>query len=443
MLDSLADGCMFLLNATAEPFARLLDLHGTQAWVLILLPVLLLDAPRAVIASLTLVIMRAFGLPRGELGRKRLFLASQPSISVVVAAYNEAESLSRTILTLLEFRRSLPSLQIIVVDDHSTDGTYESVKAFAARGEIILLRNSAASGRGGKPAAINIGLRFATGDFLVPIDADCTFDHNLLLHLIGPFYDPRVGAVASNVKVRNPHRSILTAMQAIEYLVVIGLNKRWLNVTGANYIASGACGAYRREALEPYLGCDVETAEDLDNSLKVRRGGWKLRFAPEAICMTDVPEQLGQLVRQRQRWDRDLVRVAMRKHRQALDPRHVGWPVALELWYQLTVAVFFNYLFFAYVLYVLWTDPWLLPVIILITWLVGMILVCVPFLVAVLSGERRREELVYLIGLPLYPLYSECILRWVRTWANTLELLRVGQEDPYLPQSAWRNSPRW
>lgn len=443
MLDTLADSFMYLLDAVAEPFARLRDLHGSRAWVLFLLPVLLLDAPRALIASFALLIMRAFGLPRGELGRKQLFLASRPSVSIVVAAYNEAASLARTLDTLLEFRRSLPGLQIVVVDDHSTDGTYESVKAFADRGEIVLLRNSAASGRGGKPAAINLGLRFATGDFLVPIDADCSFDHNLLLHLIGPFHDPRVGAVAGNVKVRNPRQSVFTAMQAIEYLVVIGLNKRWLNVTGANYIASGACGAYRREALAPYRGCDVETAEDLDNSLKVRRGGWKLRFAPDAICMTDVPDRLGQLVRQRQRWDRDLVRVAMRKHRQALDPRQVGWPVALELWYQLTVAVLFNYLFFAYVLYVLWTDPFLLPVIMLITWLVGMILVCVPFLVAAASGERKREELGYAIGLPLYPIYSEFILRWVRTWANTLELLRVGQEDPYLPQSAWRNSPRW
>ena len=437
------DYLMFGLDALWEPFQRLQMLHGPWAWVLLFLPVLLLDVPRSALASLVVIAHRFGGWPHRELGRKQQFLSSRPGVSIIIAAYNEANSIEQTVQSVCELRYDLPNLQIIVVDDHSTDGTYDRVKSYAEKGEIILLRNSAASGRGGKPAAVNLGLGFATGDFLLVIDADSSFDRNLLLHMIGPFYDQRVGAVAGNIKVRNPRQSILTAVQAIEYLVVIGLNKRWLNVWGMNYIASGACGAYRRTALAPFISCDVETAEDLDNSLKVRRAGWILRFAPDAVCMTDVPDRLSSLARQRIRWDRDLIRVAMRKHSRALNPRHVGWRLALELWYQLLAAVAFNYLYLAYLIFLCFYDPYLIPLVIAFSWVLGLALIALPFLVSASLGERRREELSYAWGLLIYPVYSEVVLRWLRTWANTMELLKVGQEDSYLPQSAWRNSPRW
>lgn len=441
MLTSLIDGALFMLDAAVEPWMQMWRDHGFWSLVLLVLPVVLIDVPRMVISSVSLLVIHWRGPSRDDANRKRLFLAGRPSVSVIIAAYNESGSLARTIDSLLETRQ--PNMQIVVVDDNSTDGTYESVRAYADRGDIILLRNTAATGRGGKPAAVNLGLRFATGEFLVFVDADSSFDRELFLHLLGPFHDPQVGVVAGNIKVRNPHRSVWTAMQAIEYLLVIGLNKRWLDVLGMNYIASGACGAYRRTALAPYMGCDVETAEDLDNSLKVRRGGWLLRFAPLAVCMTDVPERLGQLVRQRIRWDRDLVRVAMRKHRQALDPRRVGWRVAFELWYQLIAAIGLGYVYLAYLIVLVWINPVLLPVMLLFTWALGFILVAVPFAITVALGERRREEAAYAIGLPFYPFYTELILRWVRMWANTLELFRLNQEDSYLPQSAWRNAPRW
>lgn len=414
---------------------------GLAGFVLLALPMLLLDAPRALAASALLLGLRAAGLSRNDSGPQRAFLAARPRVSVVVAAYNEANSIAATLDSLLEQR--WPGLQIVVVDDHSGDGTYERARPYADRGEIVLVRNSAASGRGGKPAAINLGLRFATGDFLVLIDADSSFDRDLLVNLIGPFHDPRVGAVAGNVKVRNPRASFWTRMQAIEYLLVIALNKRWLDLFRMNYIASGACGAYRRAALAPFMGCDVETAEDLDNSLKVRRDGWELRFAPLAVCMTDVPETLPQLARQRVRWDRDLVRVALRKHAFALDPWRSGWRLALELDYQLLCAVGLTYLYVGYVVVLALTDPPLLLLMLGLSWLLSLLLTAVSLTAAVVLGERRREEAWYALWLPLYPFYTDVIGRWVRTWANTIELLRLDQEDAYLPQSAWRNSPRW
>lgn len=437
----LADLLIFWCDGTGIYVLERWREFGFGGFILLALPMLLLDAPRALVVSVVLLVLRAVGLPRSDPGHQRAFLATRPKVSVVVAAYNEASSITGTIESLLEQHWS--GLQIVVVDDNSSDGTYARARPYADRGEIVLVRNSSASGRGGKPAAINLGLGFATGDFLVMIDADSSFDREMLVHLIGPFHDQRVGAVAGNVKVRNPRASLWTAMQSIEYLLVIGLNKRWLDLLRMNYLASGACGAYRRTALAPFMGCDVETAEDLDNSLKVRRAGWELRFAPLAVCMTDVPETLPQLARQRVRWDRDLVRVAMRKHAFALDPRRSGWRLALELNFQLLCAVGLTYFYAFYVIALAATDPALLLMMLVISWLLCLALTTVSFTAAVVLGERRREEAGYAIGLLLYPLYSDIILRWVRTWANTIELLRLDQEDGYLPQSAWRNSPRW
>src|ERR1043165_2113204 len=91
---------MFLLDAAAEPFARLRGLHGAGEWCLLLLPVLLLDLPRSLIAAGVLAVLGAFGLPRDDLARRRAFLGGGPRVSVVVAAYNESTSLARTIASL-------------------------------------------------------------------------------------------------------------------------------------------------------------------------------------------------------------------------------------------------------------------------------------------------------------------------------------------------------
>lgn len=422
-----------------EAWTNVVQYVDRGGWWLLLafLPFIIFDLRRFLAPSLVLLTMRWLGLPRERDAAAERFLATHPKVSVVLAGYNEEGAIVAAITSLLE--TGYPDLDIIVVDDGSDDRTSQLALPFAQKGQIRLVRNSAATGRGGKPGGMNLGTKLATGDFLVYLDVDTSFDRDLLQHLIGPFTDPRVGVVAGNLKVRNSGVSFWTRMQAVEYLIAIGLHRRWLNVFGSNYLASGACCAYRRTVLESFGGCDVATAEDLDNTLKARRGGWKAVFAPRAIATTDVPETLRVLVRQRMRWDRDLVRVAFRKHLDLLDGRRYGALLSLELWQVLLVSVLANLAYIVYVAVMLAVAPVLLIAVLAVCALIYAAMAMLSLGTALVFSERRNEELWLLAWAPLLPFYNEIFFRWVRIYATILELLRINQEDPYLPQSAWRN----
>jgi len=439
-LVDLFDHLRFAFDAAALDVARRFSVGG---WWLLLafLPFILFDLRRFLLPALALPVLRWFGLPRDRSTAHERFLATRPTVSAILAGYNEEAAIVSAIESLIE--TAWPGLEIIVVDDGSEDRTWDLARPYAERGAIRLLRNSAASGRGGKPSAMNLGLRMAKGEFLVFLDVDTSFDRDLLRHLIGPFHDPEVGVVAGNVKVRNVDASLWTRMQAVEYLLAIGLNKRWLDLFGTNYIASGACAAYRRTTLTAVQGFDVATAEDLDNSLKARKAGWKLVFAPLAIATTDAPETLRQLVRQRMRWDRDLVRVAFRKHLDLLDARRFQPRVAVELAQVLLVSVIANLAYAVYVVVMLVVAPALLAAIWLLCMGLYAVLSVIATAVMVAGSERRSEEMRLLAWAPLLPLYNEVIFRGVRITATVLEILRINQEDAYLPQSAWRNTPRF
>jgi biofilm PGA synthesis N-glycosyltransferase PgaC len=212
-----------------------------------------------------------------------------------------------------------------------------------------------------------------------------------------------------------------------------------VDLFGSNYIASGACCAYRRCVLDSFGGCDVATAEDLDNTLKARRSGWKAVFALDAIATTDVPETLPMLVRQRMRWDRDLVRVIFRKHLDLLARRRLGGWLSIELWQVLLISVLANLAYVVYIAVMLATAPMLLALVMALSMAAYAVLAMLSVATALVLSERRNEELWLLAWAPLLPLYNEIIFRWVRIYATVLELLRVNQEDPFLPQSAWRN----
>ncbi len=426
----------FVIAAAWQEVSGYAVQHG---WWLLLafLPFIIFDLRRFLGPSLVLLVMRWFGLPRDRSAAHERFLATKPSVSVVLAGYNEEAAIVSAIRSLLE--TGYPGLEIIVVDDGSEDRTYARALPYAERGLIRLIKNSAATGRGGKPGALNLGTRMATGEFVVYLDVDTSFDRDLLQHLIGPFADPTVAVVAGNLKVRNQWATFWTRMQAVEYLVAIGLHRRWLNLFGSNYIASGACAAYRRSVVESFAGCDVATAEDLDNTLKARRAGWKAVFAPRAIATTDAPEDLRTLVRQRMRWDRDLVRVAFRKHGDLLTDRRPGAWLSLELWQVLLTSVIANLVFVVYVVVMAITAPALLIAVYVLCLGVYALMSLISVATALVFSERRNEEWALLAWAPLLPLYNEIIFRWVRIYASVLEILRINQEDAYLPQSAWRN----
>ena len=195
------------------------------------------------------------------------------TLSVILAGHNEAQSLRACVSGLAEQTLSDRSrLQVVVVDDGSTDGMANVAHDLGREGlvdEVIRLRH-----RGGKSAAVNLGLGACTGDIVVIADIDTSFDRDALAVLLGYFAaDPRLGAVGGDLGVRNEFASVVTRCQAIEYGISVSLGRRVADMLGILSIVSGAFGAFRRSAIESVGGQDIEVGEDADLTMKLRRAG--------------------------------------------------------------------------------------------------------------------------------------------------------------------------
>jgi biofilm PGA synthesis N-glycosyltransferase PgaC len=147
------------------------------------------------------------------------------TLSVILAGHNEEKPLRASIEALAEqtILATRGPIEVIVVDDGSTDRMFEVAKDLQREGKIdSVLR---LEHRGGKSAAINLGLSACTGDIVVISDVDTTFDRGAFAELLGYFADPRVGAVSGSLGVRNASASLLTRHQAIEYAIGIALGR--------------------------------------------------------------------------------------------------------------------------------------------------------------------------------------------------------------------------
>ena len=242
----------------------------------------------------------------------------QPSVTVLIPAYNEEAVIRQTVGAALA--SDYPKLEVLVVDDGSMDRTAEIVRAsFGREPRVRLLMQS----NRGKPSALNQGLSEAAGEIVVSIDADTIVDPDAIRLLVRHFADPKVGAVAGNVKVMNRNRW-LTRWQALEYITSQNLEKRAFDLLNCIPVVPGAVGAWRTDLLRAHGGFSGDTvAEDTDLTLTIRRGGWKILYDEEAIGHTEVPETIDVLIRQRFRWTFGTLQ-AIWKHRDTVGKPEYG-----------------------------------------------------------------------------------------------------------------------
>ncbi|MGZ8995259.1 MAG: glycosyltransferase family 2 protein, partial [Rhodospirillales bacterium] len=255
----------------------------------------LLDIPRYTFGFLAVLVAEVGGR------RRRPALTHLPSISVIIPGHNEAQSIRRCVLSLRE--QTVRDLEIICVDDGSIDATAEEIYRLRADGLIDV--GLVCRIRSGKSSVCNLAIARARGEIIVAVDADCTFDRDAIEHIVRPLLDPRVGAVSGNIAVRNAEASLVAGVQSAEYLIGISLGKRALDFLNVVACASGAFSAFRRSAVVAIGGMDIGPGEDLDLTLRLRQAGWRIRFAHDAWCLTDVPLTLAAFIRQRLRWERD------------------------------------------------------------------------------------------------------------------------------------------
>jgi len=220
-----------------------------------------------------------------------------PKVSILVPAYNEEEFIAATIESLLALDYPKSKREIIVLNDGSKDKTAEIVKQF---GNLVTLVNKTNSG---KADSLNQGIKMAKGEIIVTMDGDSTTEPGTLKSMVGYFEDKRVGAVATNVFVRNTP-NFLSRVQKIEYFFAI-FARRILEFIDCVTVTPGPFSLFRKSALKKVGGFDPESlVEDQEIALNLQMHGYAIRTAPDAKVYSDVPLSFRALMAQRVRWQR-------------------------------------------------------------------------------------------------------------------------------------------
>jgi poly-beta-1,6 N-acetyl-D-glucosamine synthase len=257
---------------------------------------------------------------------------NQPPVTIIVPVYNEATVIGAALRSLLLLR--YPEFHVIVVDDGSTDGTYDRASELAGRyghSSIRVVRKH----NGGKASALNTGISHATTEFVLCMDGDSRLHPDTLRFAMRHFVDERVGAVAGNVKVVN-RNNLWTRLQALEYVEGLNTVRRAQGFLRVVNIIPGPIGVFRREALARVGGYDTDTfAEDADVTLKLLTAGWHVAYEERAIAYTEAPETYLDLIKQRYRWTRGILQALRKRALWLAAPRR-----GLALWLSLIVMLF-------------------------------------------------------------------------------------------------------
>jgi cellulose synthase/poly-beta-1,6-N-acetylglucosamine synthase-like glycosyltransferase len=270
-------------------------------------------------------------------------------VSVIVPAYNEEAGIVTATTAMLSLR--YPRHEVVVVDDGSTDGTFETMRtAFDlveiprrvprdipvradvhsvhvprdghTRLVVVRKRNS------GRSEAINVGINACVEPLVAIIDGDSILEPDALLRVAKPFTDDptRVVATGGTIRAVNGSRVVsgrlvelrmpttwLARIQVVEYLRAFLVGRTGWSRLGMLILISGAFGMFRRDVMVEVGGLDPDSiGEDFELVMRIHRRmidegrDYRVEFVPEPVCWTEVPASLAVLARQRRRWHRGL-----------------------------------------------------------------------------------------------------------------------------------------
>jgi len=435
-----------LLYDSIRDFVRygwwVLSQMSTVEILLLFWPCWFLDLPRYTLSKIPVIIdeiVKKF-IPRCKrfdpLFMARLEAQAVP-VTLVVGGYNEEDCMGMTIRSLLA--GTYRNIEIIAVDDGSTDHTYQACRAEEKRDRRV--RAFRCMKRSGKSSAVNLARSVTKGEFIIVVDADTTFDPWAIEEVLKPFADPRVGAVSGNLRVRNRFASLCAKFQAAEYLKCISTGRRWMSWAGYLSIASGAFGAFRRTAIESVGGWDVGPGEDADTTLKIRKKGHLIRFQPNAISYTNVPVTFRKLAKQRTRWNRNYVR-RLRKHRDVFQLGKYDFGTHLNYFQGFLFRVVITFSILLYLFYLFFHFGAALPHVMVFVLVFYAITNLFTLSVAIAFSPDIREDLELLPLAPLLPFFR-AYLKFVRARAYLVEFLRIAGFDPYVPARVQREVPKW
>lgn len=228
-----------------------------------------------------------------------------PSVTIIVPCWNEQNTVSKTIHSLLNLDYPKDKLKIMIVDDGSTDNTWANVQKFKNNPQVELHTKE----NGGKYTALNYGISKLTTDLVGCLDADSYVHKNALKKIVIKFEDKTVMAVAPSIKLWQP-KNVLQLLQKVEYGFGI-FTRKMFQYMQAIYITPGPFSIFRKEVFEklgPYK--HAHNTEDIEIALRMQKNGMKITHAHNAYVYTVPPKTIKKLLKQRVRWSHGFIKNA-------------------------------------------------------------------------------------------------------------------------------------
>jgi cellulose synthase/poly-beta-1,6-N-acetylglucosamine synthase-like glycosyltransferase len=360
-----------------------------------------------------------------------------PRVSILIPAHNEEKVIEYTLDAMLKLEYPAGKLDILVINDGSSDRTAEIVARYAQQdSRIRLYEVPKDEGGKGKSRALNVGLKQTDADFVAVYDADNTPDAPALKYLMAQLLgDPTLGAVLGKFRTVNKNRNLLTRFINIETLSFQSMLQagRWrlfkvATLPGTNLVI-------RRGVLDALNGWDEEAiTEDSELSIRIYKQGYRIKFVPYAITSEQEPETWWAWIKQRTRWVRGNNYVGKKFLKEI--PAFTNKFLALEMLYLLSLYyVFLVAIVASDVLFILGVFDLIvisLPGPYTMVWIVGIVLFLLEILLA-LSYDREDKFSNLLLTFLMYftycqlwmfvvgrAIYLDVIKREKRTWVKTV-----------------------
>ena len=360
-----------------------------------------------------------------------------PSCSVLIPAHNEAKVIGATIESMLKLNYPKDKLQIIVINDGSTDLTKEIIESYALHdSRVELFDIPKGEGGKGKSRTLNIGIKAAKGEIIAIYDADNTPESNSLRYLVAQLIQHKeLGAVLGKFRTVNKNRNWLTRFINIETLSFQSMLQagRWqmnniATLPGTNFVMWNWL-------IKKLNGWDEEAlTEDSELSIRIYEEGYKIKFIPYAVTYEQEPESWKVWIKQRMRWVRGNNYVISKFFKEI--PKFKNRRLAFDLLY--TLALY--YIFFAaiiisdflFIISVFNLVSMTLPGPYTFVWIMAFVLFIFEIVLAISFDEEDSFGKVGLIVLMYFTycqlwiyivlkaVYSDKIKKEKRTWAKTV-----------------------
>ena len=298
------------LIASIIAMATVVSLKGFNVYYFWYHPIVNTYSILVTLYILSRVVIAAFYSPPADSGYR-------PPVTVVVACKNEEKSIGRTIECICQSDYPQDRLEVIAVDDGSTDETLAEMHRMRERFPAVKIISF--DQNRGKRQGMREGALIATGEVLVFIDSDTFVRRDAIARLASAFVDPEIGAVCGHANVLNCKVNFLTKMQEVRYYVAFRILKSAESVFSAVTCCSGCLAAYRRQFVmenldlwsnQRFMGQSATFGDDRSlTNYMLRRN--RVVYHSEAVCSTAVPESLSHFLRQQLRWKKSWVRESL------------------------------------------------------------------------------------------------------------------------------------